>query len=180
MQNSKGLQSTSVIWITGLSGSGKTTLATELALQIKIKNNAVVMLDGDILRTIFCPDFSDKASYDRASRIELAMQYSKLCHELSKQRITVIIATISLFKEIHSWNRENLPGYFEIYLKVPMQTLRQRDPKGIYKKFDAGQLINVAGLDLKVDEPANPDLILDDHDLASLQHTVSELINTLF
>ena len=137
MQNLKELKDTRVVWITGLSGSGKTTLATELVKQIRIQNKAVVMLDGDVLRTIFCQPHSCKGGFDRDSRIELAVQYSKLCQELSKQGITVIIATISLFKEIHCWNRENLPGYFEIYLKVPIETLRQRDPKGIYRKFDA-------------------------------------------
>jgi len=71
----------------------------------------------------------------------------------------VVIATISLFQEVHQWNRQNLPGYFEIYLKVPVEELRQRDPKGIYKKYDAGEIQNVAGLDLKVDEPLKADLI---------------------
>jgi adenylylsulfate kinase-like enzyme len=48
------------------------------------------------------------------------MQYARLCRVLAEQGVTVVIATISLFKEVHAWNRENLPGYFEVYLKVPV------------------------------------------------------------
>jgi adenylylsulfate kinase len=89
------------------------------------------------------------------------MQYAHLCRVLADQRLTVVIATISLFKEVHAWNRENLPGYFEVYLKVPVEELRRRDPKGIYRRFYAGALTNVAGLDLPVDEPECADLVIE-------------------
>ena len=48
-----------------------------------------------------------------------------------------------------------------IYLKVPLKELRRRDPKKIYQRYDAGELKNVAGLDLYVDEPLNPHVTLD-------------------
>ena len=70
-----------------------------------------------------------------------------------------VFATISLFREVHKWNRENLPSYFEVYLKVPLEELRRRDPKGIYRRFEYGQIVNVAGLDLPIDEPEVPDLL---------------------
>jgi cytidine diphosphoramidate kinase len=50
-----------------------------------------------------------------------------------------------------------LQGYFEAYLRVPLEELRRRDPKGIYRRFDAGEINNVAGLDLHIDEPEAPD-----------------------
>ena len=89
------------------------------------------------------------------------MKYARLCHTLANQEIIVVIATISMFKEVYGWNRENLPGYFEVYLKVPIEVLRRRDSKGIYKRFDAGEIANVAGLDLEVDEPLNSELVFE-------------------
>jgi len=59
---------------------------------------------------------------------------------------------------MHQWNRAHLPGYFEVFLDIPFDILRSRDPLGIYKKFDAGELSDVAGLDLAVDRPETPDL----------------------
>ena len=32
-----------------------------------------------------------------------------------------VVATISLFKEVHAWNRANLQGYFEVYLRVSLE-----------------------------------------------------------
>ena len=66
--------------------------------------------------------------------------------------INVVIATINLFTEVHQWNRHNLPGYFEVYLRVPIEELR-RDSKNIYSRFEAGKLSHVVGLDLPFDEP---------------------------
>ena len=144
-----------VVWITGLSSSGKTTLAKEVYKLLKAKKLPVVLFDGDELREIFKSKSNSTQNYSRDERMELALKYAKLCLQVSSQGLIVIMSTISLFKEVHTWNRENLPNYFEVYLKVPLDELRRRDLKGIYKKFDNGQITDVAGLDLKIDEPEN-------------------------
>jgi adenylylsulfate kinase len=89
------------------------------------------------------------------------MQYSHLCRIISAQGVTAVIATISLFHEVHIWNRKNLPGYIEVYLRVPMDELRRRDPKGIYRDFFDGKVANIVGLDLPADEPEAADLTLE-------------------
>ena len=146
-----------VVWITGLSGSGKSTLATEVVGQLRALRNDVIRLDGDELREVFAAETINLQRHDRNGRLMLAMQYASLCRLLSMQGFTVVIATISMFREVYAWNRANVPGYFEVYLKVPIEELRRRDPKGIYRRFDAGDLLNVAGLDLPVDEPEQAD-----------------------
>jgi cytidine diphosphoramidate kinase len=146
-----------VIWITGLSGSGKTTLALELIEMMKKTLEPVIHLDGDKLRAIFNADQSKPKNYDRNRRLALAMQYSNLSKLLSSQGITVVISTISMFNEIYTWNKINLPNYFEVYLKIPIDELRRRDPKNIYNLYDKGIIKNVAGIDLPVDEPLNAD-----------------------
>ena len=60
-------------------------------------------------------------------------------------------------REIYDWNRTNLPNHFEVYLKIPLDELRRRDPKNIYNQYDEGIIKNVAGLDLLVDEPLTAD-----------------------
>ena len=148
-----------VIWITGLSGAGKTTLANSLYAEFKAKNVNVIKLDGDELREVFGIHSNQK--HDRQSRALLGHSYSRLCIMLANQGFTVIIATISMIKELNEWNRTNLPNYFEVYLKVPRAELLRRDPKGIYQKFKAGQVSNVAGFDLDVDEPESADIVFD-------------------
>ena len=150
-----------VIWITGLSGAGKTTLSNATTSKLRSCGETVVHLDGDELRAVFGAVAANAQNHDREGRLALAMQYARLCRVLADQGLTVVIATISLFKAVHAWNRENLPGYFEVYLKTPVEELRRRDPKGIYRRFDAGALTNVAGLDLPVDEPECADLMIE-------------------
>jgi len=142
-----------VCWITGLSGAGKSTLAAKVTARLRAQGGAVVMLDGDELREVFGAVASNAKNHGREGRLALAMQYAHLCRVIASQGLTVVISTISLFREVHAWNRANLPGYFEAYLKVPVEELRRRDPKGIYRRFDAGELTDVAGLDLPIDEP---------------------------
>lgn len=146
-----------VIWITGLSGAGKSTLAYEIVAPLRAAGEAVVMLDGDELREVFGAVATNADNHGREGRLALAMQYAHLCRVIAAQGLTVVIATISLFREVHAWNRAHLPGYFEVYLKVPVDELRRRDPKGIYRRFDAGELTHVAGLDLSIDEPEAAD-----------------------
>lgn len=150
-----------VYWITGLSGAGKTTLARRFADRLKSSGISAVLLDGDELRELFGVEAGDANNHMRDTRLNLAFRYARLCKMLAAQQLTVIIATISMFREIHDWNRAHLPDYFEIYLKVPLDELRNRDPKGIYRRYDEGLLSNVAGLDLVVDEPEAPDWLLD-------------------
>ncbi|TAK61760.1 adenylyl-sulfate kinase [Methylobacter sp.] len=168
-----------VYWLTGLSAAGKTTLARELARRLRIKGEQVVLLDGDELREVFGAVSVNTDNHGRESRLALAFQYAHLCRILARQGLIVVIATISLFREIHTWNRKNLPGYFEVYLKVPIEELRRRDPKGIYRRFDAGELTDVAGLDLQVDEPEAADWVVEFQLGRSAEEIADELMNRL-
>ena len=168
-----------VVWITGLSGAGKSVLAAALVARLRMVDDEILLLDGDELREVFGATSVNAQNYGRDKRTALAMQYAHLCNILAKQGFTVVIATISLFKEVHEWNRENLQGYFEAYLRVPLEELRRRDPKGIYRGFDAGEIKDVVGLDLPFDEPNSSDWILEFSPSQSVEKSVNELLNHL-
>jgi adenylylsulfate kinase len=168
-----------VIWVTGLSGSGKSTLARKVVERLRAREKSVVMLDGDELREVFGAVAINANNHGRKARLALALQYAHLCRLLASQGLIVVIATISLFHEVHSWNRANLPKYFEVYLNVPLEELRRRDPKGIYSRFDSGELTDVAGLDLAVDEPVAPDWFVEFSTEKSVVMLADELITLL-
>lgn len=149
-----------VIWITGLSAAGKTTVATALYHRLLADGMRTILLDGDSLRKIFVTDEDKNSHYTREERIMLSRKYALLCKNLSSQGCIVIIATVSMFKEIYLWNRLNLHNYFEVYLDVPLSELQRRDPKDIYKNFFSGKLKNVVGLDIELDHPNNSDLVV--------------------
>lgn len=164
-----------VYWLTGLSDSGKSTMCRKLVDYLRARGKSVILLDGDEIRAVV----GAVKAHTKEDRLALALRYSRLCKLLADQGFDVAIATISLFEEVHNWNRENLPGYCEIFLDVPLDELRRRDTKGIYERFDRNEIKNVAGIDLQVDFPKNPDVVL--HFAASMDQNAmfDELIRQL-
>lgn len=138
-----------------------------------------MFLDGDELREVFGAAAANAKNHGREGRLALAFQYAHLCRVIAGQGLTVVIATISLFHEIHAWNRTNLPGYFEVYLKVPLAELRRRDPKGIYRRFDAGEIADVAGLDLHIDEPGEADWVVEFDPSKTMNAVANDLMKQL-
>jgi len=122
-------------WITGLPGSGKTTLAEALVKQLKKQGNPVVHLDGDLLRAVLGSRFG----YCVEDREYLAMVYSRLCKMFVSQGFDVVIATVSFFRKVHLWNRDNIDGYMEIFLNATPELLAQRDQKRLYSRGDLAE-----------------------------------------
>ena len=145
-----------VYWITGLSGAGKTTVGKVLYERIREKYPNTVFFDGDTLRQVF----GDDLGYSQEDRRRCAMRYARLCAMLEEQGMNVICCTISMFDSVRDWNRQNIPNYREIYIRVTMDTLHKRDQKGLYSGSLAGSQTNVAGVQIQIEEPKHPDLIL--------------------
>ena len=175
----KKFKSTSVIWITGLSGAGKTTLAKSIYRKLSLKNNNTILLDGDELRNIFIPLTGNHNNFAREERLALGCAYSNLCKILQSQGFDIIIATISMFKEIYELNRKQINNYFEVYLKTSIEELRRRDSKGIYSKFDNSEINSVAGLDLKIDEPIDSHLVIEYPSELTIEELSDKVINLL-
>lgn len=157
-----------VIWITGLSGAGKTTVGAELYKQFKEIDKSIVLFDGDKLREVFGGDLG----YSNEDRFNCAMRYSRLCKMIAEQDINVICCTISMFHEIRKWNRENIENYYEVYLKVPMEILIERNNKGIYDNKS-----DVVGINLEFEEPFNSDLVVNNSEIQSILQTVNKIMN---
>ena len=168
-----------VIWITGLSASGKTTLATALHEKLRSKDNRTVILDGDDLRSVIASLDRGESQHSRENRLKVAIFYSKLCRLLSSQGLTVIISTISLFNEVHRMNRESIPKYLEIFIKVPLSTLMERDPKGIYRKYNEGKIQDVIGLDQEYDEPISSELTFEYDKEISTNKMVHQILSRM-
>ncbi len=146
-----------VFWITGFSGAGKSTAALDLAARLRRQQRHVIVLDGDELRAVY----GDGLAFTLTDRRILAMRHARLCRLLSSQGFDVVCATISLFHDCHRWCRQNLSHYHEIYLRVTMEELRRRDPRGLYRGVINGTQSDLVGVDLPVEEPQSPDLTIE-------------------
>jgi len=145
-----------VVWIIGLSGAGKSTLAEEVVAQVRRESTNIVLIDGDNVRAMFGNDLG----YSIDDRKKNADRICRMCQFLDEQGINVVCAILSLFPESRSWNRENIKNYYEVFIDTPLEELRKRDPKGLYKRFEKGELHNIAGMDIEFTRPMNADLVI--------------------
>lgn len=143
-------------WLTGLSSTGKSSVAAELRAILLAREITPVMLDGDELRAVL----PWPTGYGRDDRLDLARFYGRLAREFVKQGHVVICATVSLFHEVQIWNRQHIPGYFEVWLRAPTAELERRD-RG--RQVYAGGRGAVVGRQLAPEFPRTPDLVLDNH-----------------
>lgn len=163
-QSQEKNKSAHVYWLTGLSGAGKTTVGTLVYDYMKQKKKNVIRLDGDILREVF-----QNKDYSHEGRKALGYQYARLCKMIADQGIDVVICTIVMFDEIRAWNRANIANYHEVYLRVSMEELMRRDQKGLYTRASNEKGVSVYGMDLDVELPKQPDLIIDNYGSTSPQ-----------
>ena len=146
-----------VIWITGLSGAGKSTVARATVKQLHAQGEQPVLIDGDEIRNAIRDPHT---GHDPASRLTNAYRISRLAKLFAEQGHTVIVATMSIYHEIHSWNRRNNPNYFEVWVEVSLDALKTRDARSLYSRANNGNASNIPGLDLDYEQPLRPDLIL--------------------
>ena len=161
-----------VIWVIGLSGSGKTTFANELYKSLNAIEEKYIKIDGDIIRDLFQNDLG----YNYQDRRKNANRIMKLSHFLNKNGINVICSILSISQEDRTWNRENISNYFEIFIDVKMDVLKERDSKKLYENYNKGLIKDVVGCDIPFDEPVNCDYrIENNHDLKNLFSHIDKL-----
>lgn len=168
-----------VIWLTGISNSGKSTIARELELRLLAAGHNAYVLDSDELRENLC----DNLSFGRDDRRENVRRVAHLANHISNVMDGyIIIAMIAPFEE----DRDMAYGImefednrvFEVYLKCSVASCRHRDKKGLYEKWDKGEIKGLAGVDHPYDVPTNPDLVLET-DVWSLEQCVDILTSRL-
>lgn len=161
-----------IVWLTGLSGSGKSTIAAHLERALFDDGLQVHFLDGDSVRMGLCSDlgFSDQ---DRQENIRRVAELASL---LAHNGQIVLCAFISPHRSHRDFARlaaGDVP-FWEVFVECSLEQCRRRDPKGLYRKAEKGEIANFTGLDSAYERPLRPELLLDTESM-----TVAECVETL-
>jgi len=165
-----------VIWFTGLSGSGKSTLANAVAGRLysdKVRN---YVLDGDNVRHGLNKDLGFSET-DRTENIRRIGEVAKLFVDSGQ---VVLTAFISPFQADRKLVRDLLEEkeFIEVYVKCPIDTCEQRDPKGLYEKARQGKIKDFTGISSPYEEPENPEIIIETNN-SSIEDSVEQVIQYL-
>ena len=162
-----------VIWFTGLSGSGKSTIAGALEQILTQQGYHTYLLDGDNVRHGLCNDlgFSDQ---DRKENIRRVGEVARLTSDAG---LITLAAFISPFEADRDIVRNILPEgeFIEVFVDTSLDVCRERDPKGLYKKADRGEIKNFTGIDSPYEAPQNPEVHIDS-DRLSVAAAVNQLL----
>ncbi len=163
-----------IVWLNGLSGSGKSTVGRILHRMIVPHNPGTVYLDGDFLRDVW----GDRLGHTVDQRRINADRISRLCKMLDDQGVNVIASVMHMFPDWQDWYRENFHEYFEVFLDVPMDVLRARDSKNIYKAAEAGEMQNVVGIDIEFPRPTKANLVISAPEVLEPADEIAKRINS--
>lgn len=147
-----------VLWFTGLSGSGKSTIANLVEQKLHGLGHRTYLLDGDNIRLGLNKDLGFTAA-DRVENVRRTAEVAKLMVDAG---LIVLVSLIAPFEAERAAARSLFEEgeFVELYVNAPIEVCRQRDPKGLYRKADAGLITNFTGVDSPYEVPENAELEL--------------------
>src|SRR5260370_34456589 len=146
-----------VIWFTGLSGSGKSTIASALQAELAQRGRHSELLDGDEGRT----HLSKGLGFSKEDRDTNIRRIGYVARLVARSGGVAITAAISPYREVRDEIRGQTSGFIEIHVHCPLDTLVERDVKGLYKKAIAGEIANFTGVSEPDEAPLNPEAVCD-------------------
>ena len=149
------------LFFTGLSGAGKSTLADIIrAKLIEEGQRPVTLLDGDVVRQ----SLSIELGFSRADRDLNIRRIGFSANEISKNGGIAICAFIAPYRAIRREIRgliEQHGVFIEIYLSTPLAVCEERDPKGLYAKARAGEILQFTGISDPYESPEHAEMVID-------------------
>jgi adenylyl-sulfate kinase len=162
------------LWFTGLPSSGKSTLARRVEEILLERGMNVEVLDGDEVRE----NLSKGLGFSKQDRDTNIRRIGFVAKLLSRNGVVAITAAISPYKDVRDEMRRAIGRFVEVYVACPIDVLKERDVKGLYKKALAGEIKHFTGVDDPYEAPVKPEIHIDS-DRESVDESVAKIIRTL-
>lgn len=151
--------SPATVWLTGLSGAGKSTIAYELEMMLLADGRPCFVLDGDNMRHRLNADLGFSPA-DRKENIRRAAEVARMMNEAG---LVVVTSFISPYREDRAMACAIIgeERFLEVHVSTSATVCESRDPKGLYAKARAGQILEFTGVSSPYEAPLYPALELD-------------------
>lgn len=165
-----------LLWLTGISGAGKSTIAKEVEKRLWDSGKQTMLLDGDQVRHGLNGDLGFSPA-DRTENIRRVGHAARLFFEHGN---IVICTFVSPYQEDRDAVKSLFPeGEFkEIHITCDPKTAQQRDPKGLYKKAQKGEISGLTGYDADHEAPKDPTLVINT-DERTVEEAVEEILKLI-
>jgi adenylyl-sulfate kinase len=161
------------VWLTGVPGVGKTTIARRLEEVLRARSLKVEVLDGDVIRT----NLSKGLGYSKEDRDTNIRRIGFVCRLLARNGVVAIVAAVSPYRAARDEVRAQNGDFVEVYLKCPLEVLRQRDPKGMYARALRGEIPHFTGVSDPYEEPLHPEVVLETGEETEEESLAKLLVN---
>ena len=165
-----------VVWFTGLSGSGKSTIANIVESKLHALGVRTYLLDGDNVRHGLNRDLG----FTDADRVENIRRIAEVSALMVDAGLVVLVSFISPFRAERRLARDRVEvgEFIEVHVDTPLEVAEERDPKGLYAKARAGELMNFTGIDSPYEAPDTPEVHVDTT-TSSAEDAADEIIAVL-
>jgi len=121
-------------------------------------------------------------TFSEADRAESVRRTGELATLFADAGVVTLVGLISPYRVDRDMVRKRhadsgIP-FYEVFLDVPIDELKKRDPKGQYAKVESGELKHFTCIDDPYEEPLNPEIVLPTHKL-ELEESIQILFNRL-
>jgi adenylyl-sulfate kinase len=162
------------VWFTGLPFSGKKRLAGLLAAKLKSLGLSSQVLDGGKIRR----RYAKKLGYKREDVYQNIQRICFECGMLTENGIAALAVTVSPYRELRQECRERIGRFVEVYCKCPLDILKQRDTKGLYRAAEEGRIHDLAGISAPFEEPEKPEVLFES-DRETFEQGLAKTLSTL-
>ena len=173
----QGAASGFILWFTGMSGAGKSTLSQALRRRLEA-THPVEVLDGDEIRTFL----SRGLGFTRPDREENIRRIGYVARLLARHRVAVISAAISPYRQARDEVRQLATqagiAFLEVYAQARLESLIDRDVKGLYKKALAGEIPHFTGISDPYEPPEAPEVTVHT-DAETVERSVESILAAL-
>lgn len=154
--NADGYHRGVTVWLTGFSGAGKSTIARAVYTDLRMRGMRSEILDADELRQHLGRDLG----FTKEDRDENVRRIGYIAGLLTRHGVIALVAAISPYRALRDEIRSKIERFIEVHVDAPLSVCEARDPKGLYRKARAGDLLCFTGIDDPYEKPLAPEVHL--------------------